>query len=341
MDLTTSISATKISSFLNHFDDYGISIDEVIQQSGINPLSLSSPDNRLSGNDAQKVIETAVKLTNNVNLGLHQGEGLSKVFSNILGYILLNCSNLMECWTKYCKYEKIIDGTSTSFLNIIEKNAVISTITLDESLKANRQFSDFKIAGILSYVKMLSGHSLPLLEVHFTHSKPKDISIYQQLFNCNIYFEKPTNALIFNSYYLTIPVIEPNKKLLMQFEKTAQEILEPINNNNTYTNMVTEVALGEIIRCNSPSIKFIANKLTLSVRNLQLNLQNEGTTYTKLLIELKKQIAEKYLKDRNISVDEIAFSLGFSETSAFHRAFKSWTGLTPIQFRKSAQNLFI
>jgi AraC-like DNA-binding protein len=51
---------------------------------------------------------------------------------------------------------------------------------------------------------------------------------------------------------------------------------------------------------------------------------------------MRKDIAEKYLKDRNISIDEIAYILGFSETSAFHRAFKSWTGLTPLQFKKSA-----
>jgi AraC-like DNA-binding protein len=333
MNHNTSISATKISAFLNNFSLNGLSIDEVIRYAGVNSLILSSPDNRLSGFDAHKIIEAAVKLTNDDNLGLHQGESLSKGFSNILGYIMMNCSTIMECWTKYIRYEKIIDSTSTSTFNIVGKNAMLSSITLDKYLKANRHFSDFKIAGMLSYIKLLCGHDFKIKEVHFSHSSPKDTSEYQRIFKCKVYFKKPKDALLFNSEQLQIPVIEPNKKLLLLFERNAQEILETMHSHKNYTNVVTEIILEEMMKCNSPSINTIANKLSLSVRNLQLHLQNENTSYTSLIKEVRKHMAEKYLTDRNVSIDEIAYYLGFSEASAFHRAFKSWTGLTPVQFR--------
>lgn len=64
-------------------------------------------------------------------------------------------------------------------------------------------------------------------------------------------------------------------------------------------------------------------------------LKKEDTSYTDLIREALKSVAERYLKDKNISIDEIAYFLGFSETSTFHRAFKSWTNLTPAQYRKS------
>lgn len=73
MQLNRSISATKISSFLNNLDDYDINIEEVMKHAGVNPLILSSPDNRLSGFEAQKIIETTTRLTNNDNLSIHQG----------------------------------------------------------------------------------------------------------------------------------------------------------------------------------------------------------------------------------------------------------------------------
>ena len=333
MQLNRSISATKISSFLNNLDDYDISIEEVIKHAGVNPLILSSPDNRLSGFEAQKIIEATIRLTNHDNLGLHQGEHLSKGFSNILGYVLMNCSTLKECWTKYCRYERIIDSTSISDFKIIDNYAVLSNVTVDKVLKGNRHFSEFKISGMLSYIKLLSNENLQLHEVHFTHSKPSNTFEYERIFQCKVCFEKSANALIFDSELLNISVIEPNEKLLLLFEKNAEEILESFN-DNTYANMVTEILLEEIKKCNLPSIENVAKKLLLSVRSLQLYLHKEDTSYIKLVKETRKNIAKKYLNDRNISIDEITYILGFSETSAFHRAFKNWTGVTPTQFRK-------
>ena len=333
MQFNRSISATKISSFLNNLDDYHISIEEVIKHAGVNPLILSSPDNRLSGFEAQKIIEAITRLTNDDNLGIHQGEHLSKGFSNILGYVLMNCSTLKECWTKYCRYERIIDSTSISDFKIIDNYAVLSNVTVDKVLQDNRHFSEFKISGMLSYIKLLSNENLQLHEVHFTHSKPSNTSEYERIFQCKVCFEKSANALIFDSELLNISVIEPNEKLLLLFEKNAEEILE-LFNDNTYANMVTEILLEEIKKCNLPPIENIAKKLLLSVRSLQLYLHKEDTSYIKLVKETRKNIAKKYLNDRNISIDEITYILGFSETSAFHRAFKNWTGVTPTQFRK-------
>ena len=333
MQLIRSISATKISSFLNNVHCYGISIEEVIKYAGVNPLILLSPDNRLSGFEAQKIIETAIRLTNDENLGLHQGEHLSKGFSNILGYVLMNCSTLKECWTKYCRYEKIIYSTSISDFQIINNYAVLSNITLDKALESNRQFSEFKISGMLSYIKLLSNENLQLHEVHFTHSKPSNISEYERIFQCKVCFEKSSNTLIFDRELLNISVIEPNEKLLLLFEKNAEEVLKTFN-DNTYANMVTEILLEEIKKCNLPSIENISKKLLLSVRSLQLYLHKEDTSYIKLVQKTRKDMAEKYLNDRTISIDEITYILGFSETSAFHRAFKNWTGVTPTQFRK-------
>lgn len=335
MENNTSISATKISSFLNNFHVYGVNIDDILNHAHLNPSILSSPDNRLSGFEAEKIIRSAAELSKDEYLGLHQGERLSKGFSNILGYILMNCSDLKECSKKYCIYEKIIDGTSISKLDIVNKFAVLSNTTIDIPLKNSRHFSEFKIAGMVSYIKLLCGENISLNEVHFTSPKPENIYEYERIFKCKIYFEKEENALIFDSKFLNIPVIEPNEKLLFLFEKNAQEFLEALDDKKIYTNKVTKIILEEIKNCTSPSIEVVAKKLLISVRTLQLNLQKEDTSYIKLLNELRKISAKSFLKDKNTSVDEIAYILGFSESSSFHRAFKNWTGLTPFQFRNS------
>ncbi len=334
MNPSMSISATKISAFLMEFDNnYNISIDEVIAFSKVNKSILSSPDNRLSGLEVKKIIEAAKSLTKDSYIGLHQGQRLSKGFSNILGYVLMNCSTLKECWTKYCRYEKLIDSTSASSFELLKNKAVLNNITLDPSLKDNIQFSDFKLSGMLSYIKLLCGKNIQLIEVHFTHSKPKNICEYEKVFQSNLLFEKASNALIFNSNLLSTPVLEPNKSLLHLFEKNANTAIEELNTNACYNDKVTKIITEELLKSNLISIETIAKKLSLSVRSLQLHLHKENTSYAELLKDTRKNIAVNYLTNPNITIAEIAYVLGFSEVSAFHRTFKSWTGLTPAKFR--------
>ena len=328
-----SISATKISSFLCNIDNYGISVEEVLKLVKVDKSVLSEPDNRLSGEEANQIIQSAAILTRDKHLGLHQGERIAKGFSNILGYILLNCATLEECWKNYCKYEKIIDSTSISDFDLRDDYVVISNTTVDKVLSDNIHFTEFKIAGILTYIKLLTNKTLHLHEVHFTHSKPDDISEYNRIFRCNVYFNKAVNAIIFEKEQLNISLIESNRHLLALFESHADELLKAYT-DSSYANKVTEIILTYINKCSIPTIDEVAKNLLISTRSLQLYLQKEGTTFTKLVNNFRKNYAEACLKERNISADEIAYLLGFSETSAFHRAFKCWTGSTPMQYRK-------
>lgn len=334
MNPSMSISATKISAFLAGFNsNYGITINEVMNFSKVNKSLLSSPDNRLSGLEVQKIIKAAESLTKDKYIGLHQGQRLSKGFSNILGYVLMNCCDLNECCTKYCRYEKLVDSTSISSFELLENKAVFNNITLDSSLKDNIQFSDFKLSGMLSYIKLLCGNNIQLIEVHFTHAKPKNICEYEKAFQSKILFEKASNSLIFNSNLLSMPVLEPNKSLLHLFEKNANTAIEELSANTCYTTKVTKIINEEISKSNLISIEAISKKLSLSVRSLQLYLHKENTSYAELLKAARKNTAVSYLNNPNIPIAEIAYILGFSEVSAFHRAFKSWTGITPAKFR--------
>lgn len=332
MQPSLSISAAKILLFLDN-----LNINNIINCTGVGSILLSSPDNRLSGIEANKIIEAAEGLTADNNIGLHQGEHLSKGFPNILGYVLLNCPTLKECWEKYCRYEKIADNTSISDFYIMDDYAVLSNSTVDETLKTNQQFTDFKIAGMVSYINLLTNQRFKLKEVHFTYQKPQNICEYERIFGCKICFGKPANSLIFDRKFLDIPVVAPNENLLLMFEKNAQEIMDSLNNKNTYSSAVTKIILSDVTNCSFPSINTIAKKLLLSARSLQLYLHKENTTYSKLLKDIRISIAKKYLTNNTISIDEITYLLGFSENSAFNRAFKKWTGLTPSQFRKSVQ----
>lgn len=328
---TLTMSATKISAFLHSFESYGFSREAVLKAASLEPGLLDSPDNRLSSEEVFRIVYEAARLTGNEAIGLHQGNSMPKGFSNILGYLMMNCRSLGEAAAKYCKYEKIVDETSFTTLEVKDDTAVLSTTTIDKVLDKNRQLSDFRVSGMLSYTRLLAGNSINLKATYFEHAKPEDISVYEQTFKCPVYFGKDTNAIVFDKSYLKHPIIEPNEQLLSLFEKTAMETLATASNKETYAKRVINIILREM-NGEIPAIDLVAKRLAVSVRSLQGYLRKEGTSYLKLVDEVRKGIAVNYLKEKNVSIAEIAYTLGFSETSSFNRAFKRWTDSTPCEF---------
>jgi AraC-like DNA-binding protein len=75
----------------------------------------------------------------------------------------------------------------------------------------------------------------------------------------------------------------------------------------------------------------------MSPRSLQRRLQSEGTSFAQVLVDLRRDLALRYLRDERIAIGEVGFLLGFLDVAAFHRAFKRWTGSTPAQYRRSVQ----
>lgn len=100
-----------------------------------------------------------------------------------------------------------------------------------------------------------------------------------------------------------------------------------LNQANTYTRQVVQ-KIKRSLTGEVPTVEAIAHSLATSVRHLQRSLRAEGTSYQQLLEDTRKELALCYLKQPKHSIHDVAFLLGFSEPSAFHRAFKRWTGQT-------------
>ncbi len=332
MNNILTMSMAKIAAFLNNIEHSGVSKNEILSSAGIEPSLINAPDHRLTVEEVNRIFLTATKLTNNENIGLHQGERLSRGFSNILGYVLMNCVTLGETAQKYVKYEKIVDETSITELHYKDNLVMLSIMNIAKTLHGNRALSDFKISGMLSYTRILSGEKVVLRQVYFDHDQPEDLSEYQRIFNCQLFFGQPRNMLVFNEEILQLPVIDPNRELLNSFEGIAGDLLDKIATIEPYTKKVLKI-IATKLNGELPQIDTVARQLAVSVRSLQDHLKKEGTSYLKLVAEVQKDLAVKYLKDRSASIAEIAFALGFSETSAFNRAFKKWTSFTPCEFR--------
>lgn len=110
-------------------------------------------------------------------------------------------------------------------------------------------------------------------------------------------------------------------------------VLQRLPKGEAAADAVRRCLSGEL--CNGqPTLEQIAPRLHMSPRTLHRRLDDEGTSFRQVLTDVRRELATRHLKERQLPVSEIAFLLGFSEASAFHGAFKRWTGNAPIAFRE-------
>jgi AraC-like DNA-binding protein len=119
-------------------------------------------------------------------------------------------------------------------------------------------------------------------------------------------------------------------------DRHAEELLEKFPPRDSLTDQVRSIIANEF-RGGDPSLEHVADQLGLTPRTLQRKLQELNTSHNELVDQMRCQLAMRYLREHNMAICEVAYLLGFSESSSFHRAFKRWTGVTPKEFRNNQQ----
>lgn len=173
------------------------------------------------------------------------------------------------------------------------------------------------------------------MEVRFPHTAPLDISEHQRLFGCKLQFGWERSELVFARDLLDAPLVKADPTLQAILEAQVVSVIEKLPKGEATTDAVRRHLAGELGK-GQPTLEQIAPRLHMSPRTLHRRLDDEGTSFRKILSEVRRELASRHLMERRLAIGEIAFLLGFSEPSAFHRAFKRWTGHAPLIYRKLA-----
>jgi AraC-like DNA-binding protein len=336
MKRTSTIPVSKLIALFTLLERKGIDVKTFLIESGLSPDISAYPDKRISLETVRDLNRTASNLIEDDFIGLHQGEVFTG-FPCILGYVLMNCRDVAEAIEKYTKYQQIVDEEFIFSYHIGNDQVLLQYRIADSYPQDDRHHKEHLIMGMVTYSRILTGRDVLYREVHFTHKAPRHTNEYERLFRCKPRFSSHMNALIFDRAYLRQPILQPNRELLVVLESYAREVLNRLKADDSLANKVKQIIV-DALRGESPTIGTIGSSVHMSVRNLQQKLKDEGTTYSTLLAESRRELAQAYLKDRNVPIGEIAYLLGFSEPSVFHRTFKHWTGTTPALYRRQAMD---
>lgn len=336
--MESKVSVSFLRNIIYFAASKGASVDELCRTAGITPEFLLKPDEKVAGHLSHKVWRKAEELTEDADIGLHLGEQAHPSSLGLVGFVMLSCETLSEAIEKLIRYTNLLtDGVVGKMRQSGRLAEIEIEITRDRQnllLDDPRQRMESSFASVATIARILTGKPLPIREMQFIHPRPANISEHRRIFNAPILFNQPTSKMIFAAEALNYQVLLANRDLLPAFEAQAEQILRELDNQETRSNQVQRQIIkklsGEV-----PNISDVARELGLSERSLQRELAAEKTTFRELLDKTRKELAFNHLKNEKTAVAEIAFLLGFSEPSAFHRSFKRWTGKTPHAFRES------
>jgi len=266
--------------------------------------------------------------------GVRVGQQMKIEDYGVLGLSWRTCSWAGEIFERSERYFKLLSNT---FIWQIKEEGDISCVHLNR--EAHRRGLELSTEASLSatvvVLQAMTEKKIFPTEVTFKHDAPKDLTSHKAAFQCPILFNQPHYSISYKTTDLRTRTAKADSSInrfLVERVKEETNGLEVPGNKLVFD---VEKLIADALPSGIPGIHHIAEHVGMSNRTLTRRLSEAGVTYRDLIKKMQEAVAKKLLKDSSRSIAEIAFETGFSEQSAFNRAFKRWTGLSPAEFRKS------
>lgn len=265
-------------------------------------------------------------------LGLHVGERIRPGHYGVLGYMAMACTTLGEALARQQRYQTLVLSIPAANMQV---DGEIVTCAWNPGTDASfRQLADFNFAALLTYMRWLTDQPLPPRAVEMTYPRPRDVREHARVFGCEPRFGSDAYRIAFPLQWLALPLVQADPALRALMDRAAESQLRSLDGGDAWTSRVRRMVESRLGH-DAVALDAIASSLGVPARTLQRRLGDEGASFAALVDDVREARARELLGDAALDLTDVTFLLGFSEHSAFARAFKRWTGQSPQAFRGS------
>lgn len=311
----------------------GVLPEELFERSGLDPARLGDPDGRIEGGEVIRLVQEVMRRTQDEFIGLASDARSKPGTFSMMAHAVINCPNLAQAIRRSLDFYGLFETPTVASMEVADNEG---RVTL--SLRQDTPFAD-TILEVMVFVSVrfwswLVGRRLDPLVIEFAGDPPPRAAEFQQLFRCPVNYGMETNVIRFPAAWLTLPLAQTPLSLSRFLKDSLALIIggraKPVGLADQVRNMLGKEAYGNSF----PELSDICRQLNMTQQTLRRRLKDEGTSYQVIKDQMREDAARFYLAKPALSIDEIALMMGFSEASAFHRAFKKWTGMTPAACRR-------
>ncbi|MCE7064921.1 AraC family transcriptional regulator [Dyadobacter sp. CY326] len=316
----------------------GGNVSRLCNALGIEPSDLADADRKVEDvNAVIKLWEEVIAATGDHAFGLHMGQENNPGVLGLLGYLMQSCPTIKDAFAEIVKYQQTISGWISYDFHAGKESEIVfgvSPLWSQISPETARHGLETAISGSLAYIRIFTGERIYPIRAELAYSSPVPKADYERVLQCQITFGGKRNVLYFPKEFAEFPLVSYDESLYMSFAEILRTKHAVIMQQAQFAEQVRQAIIKDFYG-KMPPLEVIAAHMNVSERSFQRKLQQEDESYRSVGAKIKQELAFNLLKNTNATMHAISEVLGYTEPSAFHRAFKSWTQTSPAQKKRS------
>jgi AraC-like DNA-binding protein len=327
-------------ALLDACEHLGLDPEALLAEAGLDKSIVRDPEARLPAASADALWHAAYARARDPALALHAAEALAPGAYRMFHYLAANSATVGDAFRRIIAYLALIDRRMRLSLHTErEEGEALHCVRYEIGGLAGgvpRAPGEFTFAALYLQVRAATKLDWRPARVDFEFPRPPEAAEHRRVFQAPVHFRQPHTQLCLDARVWGARIPGADAVLGSLLERHAAALLAEVPRADDLPSQVRNAAAREIQDGRAPTPTAVARRLALGPRTLQRRLEGAGLTFAAVIDAVRVDSARLLLSDRALSLAEIAWLLGFSDQSAFHRAFKRWTGLTPASARRAA-----
>ncbi|MFC9710979.1 AraC family transcriptional regulator [Paenibacillus sp. NPDC056933] len=331
------VSISMLYPIMKTLVNKGYESEAFFEYAGLDPAMMQNPEARIPVEELERIMQCAARYSDDLYFGLNQGQLLDFADLGLPGYVMMHSKTIGDALAAYQRYNIILYSGFNLSWEVSGEDLILQLSLQHSEKQMSRHCVEDMAVSMVYLISKLANRRVKLKEVRFSHQAPDasgDLSPYVGMFGIEPRFGDTHTLLRMHKDILDQPVLYSDARMLKVFETMAQESKDELHSSQSFSSKVSRWMM-KCLPTFFPTLQHTAEHLGVSIRTLQSRLREEDTTYHEISVQVRKEMALRYLQKGTYSVGDIAYALHFSEQSAFQNAFKKWTGQTPGQYRSS------
>lgn len=328
--MTSLIRAAAFIGFNDLVTELGADPREILSAFNISPRQLDCPDDMLSESAFVGALQMASEVTGRPDFGLRLGIRQDVKMLGPLGLLARHCDSACEALNVIGRHIKLHNAGAVVELEMHGDTARLRYDDSAPGFTRNAQICDLALALGVDLLRYFLGEHWRPRAVFFAHKKHEDITYYRQTFDAPLYFDQDLYAIEFDAAAAHVRTTESDREMKQFFSQYVDQLESQYRRDIV---SVVEQLIRSLLGTGQCCEERIADVLQMNRRTLQRKLKSADTSFNQILSKTRIEMAEQCLRESDMSLTDLAISLGYSELSAFTRFFKSKCGVSPSQYK--------
>jgi AraC-like DNA-binding protein len=332
MNPTLLASAARILWRL--LERYGVDPNHVFREVGLDPDQIHDSRARYADTKSRAAWQLASQLIDDPCFGLLSGEVWRPTDLHALGCSVLASRTLQTAIERIVRFNSVVDSVVRFEAALDDHHLRLTYRVTDPEIADPPALQDGRLAVVFGLCSQAYGEAFAPEEVSVTHPAPVCQGEYFARFRCPVHFDAVQPEFVLTRAQAQAPLPASNRELALANDSILSDYLRTLEHSDVVSKVKS--AIIEHLPTGTPNAELIAKDLYLSARTLHRRLSEAHTSFSETLEAVRRELARKYVTDPSLSLSEISLLLGFSEQSAFSRAFRRWYAKPPSAYRDAS-----